>query len=186
MKSAFNGDTFIQARVLELQVRFGLKTAIETGTYHGETAGWLANHFDYCYTIENSTVNITTAMAGKDWPNLAFIKGNSPQALKALAARISDRAFVYLDAHWHNYWPLLDELKALTAFALPPVIAIHDFEVPGTRLKFDRYNGIKLNLDYVRDSMDRIYRGTWYAWEYNDEKRATGARRGIAYFYPAQ
>jgi hypothetical protein len=186
MSTAFNDDTFIQARVLELQAEFQLKTAVETGTFQGETARWLATHFEFCYTIEVNTTNMSGALAGNAYPNLAFIKGNSPEALQALATRIPGRAFVYLDAHWESYWPLLDEIKALNFFAVPPVIAIHDFKVPGTTLGFDHYKGVDLNLEYVLESMDRLYGVGRYIWEYNDEKRSSGARRGIAYFYPTR
>jgi hypothetical protein len=37
----------------------------------------------------------------------------------------------FLDAHWYDYWPLLDEIELITSKVPRCVIIIDDFQVPG-------------------------------------------------------
>ncbi len=79
-----------------------------------------------------------------------------------------DNVIIFLDAHGGDYWPILDELKVIREKKIRPFIIIHDFFVPdekdNSKAKFgyDSYNGIKLDLNYIKESLLKIYRN------YND------------------
>ena len=64
----------------------------------------------------------------------------------------------FLDAHWNDYLPLLEELEAINRFDLHPVIAIHDFKEPTGQLGYDSYNGHDICLSYIKEKLDAIYR----------------------------
>jgi len=91
--------------------------------------------------------------------------------------------FFYLDAHWEKYWPLLDELQVIADNGVQPIIVIHDFFVPGSNLGFDKYDGQRLDFEYIEPSLQKIY-GNNFTYEYN--RYATGARRGIIYVFPVK
>jgi hypothetical protein len=91
-----------------------------------------------------------------------------------------DKFFLYLDAHWDSYWPLLDELQQVIDFKYRPVIIIHDFDTENG-FAFDVYNDQSLNLSYVKDKIMKIYGEDGYNVYYNSE---SDINRGCAYFYP--
>jgi|GEM_PF-1946704 len=183
----FNGDNHIVQRVLELKAVFDIHDALETGTCLGETSRWLADNFRRCFTVEVNPETLCQAIRKGTRPNIAFHCANSPEVLRSLAPLISGTSFVYLDAHWNDYWPLLDELQALRLLATPPVIAIHDFKVPNeAALGYDSYRGVDLDFACVASSMDEIYGANNYRYEFNSAARAGGAMRCIAYFFPKQ
>ena len=84
---------------------------------------------------------------------------NFVRALRELTQEPIDRAvptLFYLDAHWHEYLPLRDELEiALGQFA-NAVVLIDDFQVPDDPgYGFDDYGpGKTLNLEYLAHGED--------------------------------
>jgi hypothetical protein len=115
---------------------------------------------------------------------IELVRGSSEAILAARRDALSGkRVLFYLDAHWHDYWPLRDELRAIAGIDGPrPVVVIHDVQVPGRpHLGFDAYHGTPLDLEYVRDGLDAIYHGTC-VFHYNDV--AAGARRGVLFVQP--
>ena len=61
----------------------------------------------------------------------------------------SQRAFVYLDAHWYKELPLDEELRILEKYR-EVVIVIDDFQVPENSLwKFDNYDKTQLDIQNV-------------------------------------
>jgi len=83
--------------------------------------------------------------------------------------------------------PLLDELETIAKYELLPVIAIHDFKVPGGGLGFDAYNGQEYTFEWIKPKIDKIYsfKNRGYKHYYNTPEKACGAMRGIIYIVPA-
>lgn len=187
----FNGDTFIQQEFLKLRDKYDLVNAVETGTCMGSTTLWLSDNFKNVYTVEvNPEFMRIAADKFKERENILPVIGNSPSVISRLFSKvIGNRTIFFLDAHWTNNCPLLAELKAIANAGLRPIIAIHDFKVPGSSLGFDSYNNQPFTLDWIKPALAEIYNEADsdvddYTYYYNSDETATGAKRGIIYILP--
>jgi hypothetical protein len=180
----FNGDEIAMQRVNELRIEFDLKEAVETGTCFGSTTQFLASIFDTVTTIENNRNYYYLALNRLlKVRNIEFVKGDSSQVLLKHIEKLTDKTFIFLDAHWEKSCPLIDELIQIGNAKLRPVIMIHDFKVPNhPELGYDSYNGIPFTFDYIKRQVERIYGFGNYNIEYNSQ--AVGAKRGIIYITP--
>lgn len=115
-------------------------------------------------------------------PNASLHNGHSPAVLKTLLPQVTGPVLVYLDAHGDKGTPLLDELTVIAESGHHPVIAIHDFHVPGRSFGFDTYNGQAYHWDWIASHVARIYGSRGFDYYYNNE--ATGACRGVVYIVP--
>lgn len=98
---------------------------------------------------------------------------------------VNNNTLFFLDAHWGSHCPLKDELKVIAKHGLRPVIAIHDFYVPGEHgLAFDSYNGQALTFDWLGPVFDEIYGANGYHYYYNSEAESTEIKVGIIYIVP--
>lgn len=187
----FEGDSFIKKKFEYFRDKFNIDTVIETGTYLGGTTKVLSEMFRWVFTIE-----LTEEMwhrSGeylKGVKNVSRLHGSSDTKLDLLLFRMvpelnkNEVLMFFLDAHFYDHCPLLGELKAIADHKIKPVIAIHDFQVPGRpELGFDTWNGQDFTFEWIADSLDAIYGKGNYHWNYNDD--AEGAMRGIIYVYPA-
>lgn len=189
----WNNDGYLAAEVLRLKEAHGLANALETGTCLGSTTLWLAENFDRVWTCEIHEPTYEIASARFAELNGAHsIKDSSDRFFKNIAARRRDSRkaawndagrvdFIFLDAHWGEHCPLLDELAAIAspehAAKKKPCIIIHDFHVPGTDFGFDRMpDGRPFELDLIREHLDRIYGEG--GWKHNYPQQVEGARRG--------
>jgi len=112
------------------------KAVIETGTFRALTTRYLSE----LTTSRIATVEISQTyydyskrrLAGR--ANVHQFTGQSPDVLAKLAADPEwtvTPAFFYLDAHWHEYLPLVDELNVIVK-AWPEFVAmVDDFKVDG-------------------------------------------------------
>lgn len=188
----FNGDKFIQEEFLKLKHRFNLTTAVETGTALGSTTLFLSNNFEKVYTIEiNKTYYDIAVQKFISHKNIFPILGTSPNEIFIHRNRFTDKTIFFLDAHWYDNCPLKFELTAIRKAGLKPVIAIHDFYVPGSAyskedkeagLGFDSYKDQPFTFEWIKPELDAIYGADNYDHYYNSE--ATGAKRGIIYITP--
>ena len=184
----FNEDTYMELYFIFLREKFGIKSVIETGTYHGKTTEWLADHFDDVMTIEVIETNYKIAKKRLDYkPNVIQCMGSSVDMLETmiLSANNPINMLIFLDAHWYTN-PVLDELNAIWNTGLKPVLAIHDFKNPeDPTMGYDEYpdQGIVYEWDWVKEKIEDIY-GDDYQIYYN--KAATGARRGCLFVLPGK
>lgn len=184
---AFNRDHLLAAAVLRLRERFGLRHAIETGTYHGTTTEWLAKHFATVHSIEvNPTYFAQAAERLRGLPNVTLHEGSSAILLERLLATAPPRTLVFLDAHWGPN-PLRGELACMArAAGARPLLMIHDFCVPGhPELGFDAYpdQGISYDWAYVADAVRLVY-GDRFRVFYNS--KAAGSQRGCCFVVPEE
>src|SRR5574337_1477573 len=79
---AFNRDRYLARSVLRLRDRFGCKVALETGTFHGVTTAWLAQHFKQVRSAEVNEEFLKVAQQRLDQlPNVLVALENSVTAL---------------------------------------------------------------------------------------------------------
>jgi len=142
----FNGQKIRKAIFNELCKTFSFEAIIETGTYTGNTSGYMAKQTALpLNTCESNRVLF--ALARK---RLSGIEGvdcylmDSRDFLNTLANKnISNkRVFIYLDAHCHDDLPLKQEIETICKTWKEFVIMIDDFQVPGDKgYGYDSYAG---------------------------------------------
>ncbi len=183
----FNGDTNIEAEFLKLKEKFNIVQAVELGTCLGGTAVWLGKNFDRVTTIE---INPSFAQIAQNkinenhLPNVSLFVGDTVTVLPSLTD-ITDRSLIFIDSHWQESCPMLQELYVIAKKGIKPVIAIHDFKVPNEpNLGFDEYKGQAFTFEWIKASLDAIYGEGGYDYHYNGDATSTEIKRGIIYIYP--
>lgn len=179
---ALNEDVYAQTDFMILKSQYSLNTAIETGTCLGYTTAFLASFYDTVKTVEYNPKYAKIAYENrlKNHSNVQMFIGNSVDMLPEMLIGCDDKTFIFLDAHWNDYCPLLDELNIIANAKIKPVIAIHDFFVPDRPdFGFDKTNGQPFDHEFIKSGLEKIYGMDGYKITYNRE--ATGAKRGICY-----
>ena len=181
----FNGDGFLAAEVLRLRKAHNIMSAIETGTCLGSTALWLAEYFAEVNTAEVNGRFFTLAAQRcepllRDNPAPVIIhQKTSLEMMREVSAGL-----YWLDAHWNEHCPLLEELALIAEQKVVPCIIIHDFQVPGTDFGFDSMpDGRPFNLELIREYLDAIYGEG--GWKHSYPTEVEGARRGWISIEPA-
>lgn len=184
-------DSFLVQDTLQIANKYGLKTFVETGTHDGRSPRILEPNFNKLYSCEIDGKYFQDGKFVGDGsqaeyfanPKFKIVNKSSPEALPEFFAEIGhDHFILYLDAHWHNYWPLLDELKVCKMFDFKPFIIIHDFDIlHRDRFGYDEYHGQICGLDFVRQAMDEVYGIGGYLHTTNS---ASDISRGVGFFLP--
>lgn len=189
--AGFENDSFAKEKMKQIITDNNIQMVIETGTYLGSTTKHFAEWVKQVYTIEVLEKHYDLAnKALRDTPNVTQYLGNSPEVLNKLFSEdifeeFDEPLFIFLDAHWGDYNPLLDELDTIAKWKwnLTPIIAIHDFKVPDhPELGFDSYKGQDYEWEWIKEKIIQIYGEGGFRIEYNSE--ATGAMRGLIYIFP--
>jgi hypothetical protein len=109
--------------LVDLRFRLGLKRAVETGTFRGDSAAWLASLFPEVVTIELSPELAAAATERfASAPHVRVVQGESGRELGVFADPLVPTLY-FLDAHWSGGptagreidCPIRDELAALEA-----------------------------------------------------------------------
>jgi len=180
---AFNNDPNIAAEVLRLKEAHGLTCAMETGTCLGSTAMWLAEHFTWVATFELHEPYFNIACERiETHPDEVDIHIEHIASVDGLrhyhrSMASTELPLYWLDAHWTDNCPLLDELAAIAERGPHCCILIHDFQVPGTDFGFDSMpDGRPFNLELIAPHLERIYGEGGYKVNYPTQ--VAGAKRG--------
>ena len=182
---AWNGDGYLAAEVLRLKEAHGLTSALETGTCLGSTTAWLVGNFPFhvrSYEISPqyhaiAMERVPGAKVERPHPMVDLVLEDSRGLVMQDVDGMADRTFVFLDAHWNEHCPLLDELTAIAETKAKPCVIIHDFVVPGTDFGFDKMpDGRPFNLELIQPYLDRIYGEG--KWKHNYPTQVEGAKRG--------
>lgn len=182
----FEGDESLANLFKALIDKHDIKLCIETGTFYGSTTRRLASMVERVMTIEVKEESFKKALdytADSDINNIFFYLGNSAQVLPTLLDGEQGKVLFFLDAHWQEYNPLLDELAVIAqAKNIIPIIAIHDFKNPHhPEYGFDSYAGQDYEWSWIEESVKKIY-GYNYRVSYNTD--AIGAKRGVIFIEP--
>lgn len=183
MAEAFGRDPILEASVRQLVRDHRIVTCVETGSWRGYTAARFAQFVEGVYTIElEPLLHAWTRRTLAHAPNATAHLGNSSEMLRSLIPGVRKPAIYYLDAHWNDYWPILDELAAIAELdAGPCVIVVHDVQVPDRDFKFDTYAGQPLNFEYMKPQLDRLK----FKWKHSFNRDAAGYRIGALFVEPA-
>jgi len=165
----FSGDIYLLWEINSLIKKFGIKTIIETGTWKGRTAQLMSTMADTVYTIEIDEEVYNTTNFLDDIPNVHRLLGDSPKVMDEILAKVTHPTLFFLDAHWEDNWPLLEELNIISKHKLnDSVIVIHDIYNPTKPdFHYDSYKGVRLDWDYIRPLITKIYSNYYYY--YNNE-----------------
>jgi len=183
--SAFNGDTFVEKEFLSLRDKWNITNAVETGSYMFGTTLWLSDNFDKVYTfeIDNDLYKYgQTKISNKT--NIKSYLSNSAEGLVQIINEIDGNTIFFLDAHWYDYCPLLDELEIISKLKHTPIIAIHDFKTPYPHLGYDSYKEDDFTIDFIVDKLKKIY-PNGFDYHYNNETEG-GASRGLIFITPKE
>jgi predicted O-methyltransferase YrrM len=151
-----------------LSLNLPISACIETGTYRGDTTFFLAEQFPNIpiYTIEiNSEYAKESRWRLRNKKNVIVLQGSSPEELQRLFAQNAFGNFplFFLDAHWYDYWPLLDELAVISKIQ-KAVIIIDDVRIPyRPTFAYDSYydprTGEKIDndIEYIGHALRKDY-----------------------------
>ena len=182
----FEGDEILAQYIQALVKKHKVKTIIETGTYLGGTTVRFAEMADLVITIESNPEYQSKSYQERlqKFPNIWSILAHSQNCLWEVIQKVSDPLLFFLDAHWENHCPLLDEMAHIAKAGIKPVIVIHDFYNPDKPdFGFDTYNGQRLDFAFIADAVSDIY-GDDYTATYNTH--AEGAQRGVIFIEPGK
>lgn len=134
--SGFNGQEGRRRIFLDLLAKYRFSCLVETGTYLGDTSGYMAMTTDLpVYSCErNPSLFALAKYRLKDVPRISLIHMDSREFLLGLSARpeiVNGECFFYLDAHWGKDIPLNEEISIIASRWRRFIIMIDDFEVPG-------------------------------------------------------
>lgn len=186
----FEADIHLRRKVKSLIDKYDVRWAIESGSYRGATSLALSRWVKSVSTIEinQENYNFSKNLFEQDGANIDIHLGSSEKLIGEIIFDAHIRSegkpiLFYLDAHWQEYNPLLDELEVIANSKLKPILIIHDFKVPGhPELGFDSYGGQDYEWEWIKESVEKIYGVDGYNIEYNSE--AAGARRGVIFLTP--
>ena len=105
-----------------LRNAYALSDFIETGTYHGATAAWVADFFERVISIELAlALHEAASQRFSHKANIDFRLGDTEDVLARLVPGLTKPALFWLDAHWSggetagevHECPLLGEIAAI-------------------------------------------------------------------------
>src|SRR3954453_14296301 len=181
-EAGLNNQRSRKMLVKDLFDRFRFAMVVETGTHFGTTAGYLAREYD----VPVHTCELTPRYFQAARPLLRELQDvhvyhrDSRALLRELAAggqASSLPTFFYLDAHWHEDLPLVEELDLIARHWTEWVAVIDDFQVPhDPGYGFDDYGGdVRLALDNMAPVLQRHGLAAFFPAQQSEEE--TGARR---------
>lgn len=158
---AFNNAPDLAPFFLWAQKKYKIDTAIETGTFKGATTLFFAKHFKEVHTIEVSKFLYDKNLRiFSDKTNVKSYLGNSKTILPQILTTLFDRNLIfYLDAHWYDEWPLLEEIQIIGKTHKDCcILVIDDCKVPERPdIPYDSYKGVDCSYDYVKKSLSHTF-----------------------------
>lgn len=156
LRGPFNGQEHRKAIFRELLTLFPFDAIVETGTFRGVTTQFMRDESHLpVHTVEvNARYYAFCKQRFAAGSGVRLSEGDSRSFLKRLAADPSlagKRLFLYLDAHWYQDLPLLEEIRIVFG-AWPDAIAmVDDFQVRGDPgYVYDNYGeGKALSVEYL-------------------------------------
>lgn len=158
---AFNGAPEVGTFLTYLKKTYNVPTAVETGTFLGNTTSYLSLLFDQVYTIEivRDRYESTSAKL-KNFSNVECLLGSSEVVFQDLLPILkNERVLFYLDAHWDDHWPLLDELREISKTHFDNcIIIVDDFKVPNRKdIPFDQYLENECSFNCIKDQLGQVF-----------------------------
>lgn len=167
-EKALNGQIGRRAIIEDLLSAFHFDFIAETGTHLGHSTSYFAaktQHPVYTSELDPHYSGIATLRLA-NFENIHIFLSDSRKMLRHLASLDNCNnklGFFYLDAHFFDDLPLLEEIQIVADNWSQFVILVDDFEVPGDKgYGYDNYgcNG-KLSYEYIQPLVKRISLSTW-------------------------
>ena len=151
----FNGQTGRQRLVQEILDKVRLDAVVETGTFRGITTEWFANHF--AGPISSCEIERLYLIQAQHrlgcFGHVSLFQADSRDFLRERIATLpaTSRVLFYLDAHWKDDLPLVEELRIIASSELHWIVMIDGFKVPFDEgYSYDDYGpGKALKLDLL-------------------------------------
>jgi len=179
----FNGQLRRKEIFSDLLATFPFTALVETGTWTGDTTGYLAETSRLPVFSGELSYRFHSLAKRRlvNFPGITLRNADSRRFLTDLAAEddLRQRAtFFYLDAHWHSDLPLAEEIELIAVNWKNFVIMIDDFAVPGDAgYGFDDYGeGKALTMEYIAPVMKRNDLAAYYPSAASEQE--TGHKRG--------
>ena len=173
---AFNCDRIVQLEIEKIIKTFSIKTVVETGTYVGNSTAVFSKCGCNVHTIEVNPKFYNSSVENlKNYENVKCHLGSSIDVLPSILDSLDKNlTLFYLDAHWEDNWPLLDEIKIIGNFFKDNcIIIIDDFVVPNRKLQYDIYKNIKNDINFISPILNETF--TDYIYYYNDKSNHNGS-----------
>ncbi len=134
-------DKIAVENIKQLQKDFGIKTALETGTFKGINAELYSLLFPHVVTCESNREYFEIACRRLTYCRNVTIRWESSPSVLADFPFYFSNTFIYLDAHFYDptseiKWVVIEELKALYG-QRNIVLCIHDFDNGMGHLVYD-------------------------------------------------
>lgn len=157
-------DKYLLEEILKLKEKFNSNAFFETGTWKGYSASIISKFFYKVYSYENNKSFFDEAVRiNQDNKNVILKLENSVDGLKRDLTKENNKDIFFLDAHWDEYFPLLDELKVIKDKKIKPIILIHDFFTPDgngkSKFHYDTYGEKSIGFLLVKEIIEEIYEG---------------------------
>lgn len=158
---AFNNAPDLCPLLEKLKSDYQIKIAIETGTFRGGTAAFFATVFEEVHTIDIAEQYYQQARKTlSSFSNIHLHLGSSEKVLAQILPTLKEEPILfYLDAHWNDHWPLLDELEEINkTHHHNCIIIIDDIKVPGRPdIPYDAYGTHECSFEYVKNKIDKLF-----------------------------
>ena len=181
-------DQELYDNTIQLINKFKINKIYETGSYVGKSALILSridtNIKVFSYEINPQYYGLAVRTCNGQ-SNVLIRNISSQIGLKEDIVEADNNTLLFLDAHWEEYWPVLDELEVIINKKLKPCILIHDFFVPDENGKakfgYDAYKDQPLSFEYIKQKIEQIYQSD-YSYFYS--QKGGMDVRGVIYIYP--
>ena len=157
---------------------------VETGTYIGNTTGWFAQFNAQVYSSEISKPLFYVAKQRlSKFNNVNLVRCDCRKLLNDLKDSdvVNKCTFLYLDAHWLDDLPLLEEIDIIDSNWEDYIIMIDDFQVPNDEgYNYDNYGVNRpLNYSYIKDIIEANSINVFFPNV--PSAKETGYKRGYAF-----
>lgn len=158
----FHNDPILQDLILSSIRFFNVQTFLETGTFRGDSIIWLSKEMPDLNIISIELDPFFHKHALKrvarlrNQNRISLINKDSYLAVKECykAGILSEPTMFWLDAHWNDYWPLVDEITEIVRSSRSSIIFIDDFKVPfNPELDYDTYGGIENSIEHIGSAL---------------------------------
>ncbi|MFZ4772923.1 MAG: hypothetical protein ACOYK9_02905, partial [Chlamydiia bacterium] len=152
---AFNKAPEVALLFAYLKEQYDIDVAVETGTFQANTTAFLGSLFDEVHTFELDKSSFLAAReALEEISHIHCHFANSGTDMGKILESIKDkRVIFYLDAHWNEYCPLLDEIRQIAKTHKDNcIIVIDDFELPGEIIGYR-----ECTMDGIRDVLKDVF-----------------------------
>ena len=184
----FNGERLRMRIVNDVAQAVPFSAFIETGAFVGTTTEHFARSGIPVMSCEAMLDNfLVSALRLSRYENVALEMSDSRTFLRKVLGQPSDALrcpLFYLDAHWFDDLPLPEELNIIFASLPEYFVVVDDFEVPGSRYFYDRYeNGNELTFKFVMPKLDLSTQPVFMV-PANASTEETGPRKGTLFVAP--